>query len=89
MVQVSYKNIVVSILIKSGVLLPANEVQDQMASQVHSNNIYRRVNMSLLKLLSNIWEEGMLLSSSYEAIITQTPKPGKDITKNKITGQNH
>ena len=43
----------------------------------------------LLKLLQEIAEEGTLPISFYEAPITPIPKPDKDITKNKITGQYH
>ena len=35
----------------------------------------------LLKLFQNIAEGGTLLISFYEATITLTPKPGKDVTK--------
>ena len=35
----------------------------------------------LLKLFQEVAEEGTLLNSFYEAIITLTPKPDKDNTK--------
>ena len=41
----------------------------------------------LLKLFQNIAEGGTLSNSSYKATITLIPKPDKDDTKNKITGQ--
>ena len=43
----------------------------------------------LLKLFQKIAEEGKLPNSFYEATITLIPKPGKDATKKKTTGQYH
>ena len=43
----------------------------------------------LLKLFQIIVEEGTLPNSFYEATITLIPKPDKDATKKKITGQYH
>ena len=43
----------------------------------------------LLKVFQKIAEEGKLLNSSREATITLIPKPEKDATKKKTTGQYH
>ena len=43
----------------------------------------------LLKLFQKIAEEGTLPDSFYEATITLIPKPDKDVTKKKTTGQYH
>ena len=43
----------------------------------------------LLKLFQNVTEGGTLPNSFYEATITLIPKPEKDVTKKKTTGQYH
>ena len=43
----------------------------------------------LLKLSQKIAGDGKLQNSFYEATITLIPKPDKDVTKKKTTGQYH
>ena len=43
----------------------------------------------LLKVFQKVAGEGKLPNSFYEATITPKPKPDKDTTKKKFTGQDH
>ena len=43
----------------------------------------------LLKLFQNVAEGGTFPNSFYEATLTLIPKPDKDVTKKKTTGQYH
>ena len=43
----------------------------------------------ILKLFQNVVEGGTLPNSFYETTITLIPKPDKDVTKKKTTGQYH
>ena len=51
--------------------------------------VFREELMPILKLFQKIVVEGTLPNSFYEAIITLIPKPEKDNTKKKTTGQYH
>ena len=48
-----------------------------------------KANCILLKLFQKVAEEGKLPNSLYGATITLIPKPDKDATKKKTTGQYH
>ena len=50
---------------------------------------FREETSIFLKVFQKIAEEGKLANSFYEATINLIPKPDKDITKKKITGQYH
>ena len=61
-----------------------------MASWVNTTKKFRgALTPILLKVFQKIAEEGKLPNSFYEAIITLIPKPDKDATKKKTTGQYH
>ena len=50
---------------------------------------FREELMPVLKLFQKTAEEGTLPNSFYEVTITMIPKPDKDNTKKKTTGQYH
>ena len=61
-----------------------------MSSQVNFSQKFREdLTSILLKFFQKISEEGKWPNTFYEATITLIPKPDKDATKNKTTGQYH
>ena len=61
-----------------------------MASPVNCTKKFREeLTATLLKIFQKITEDGKLQNSFYEATITLIPKPNKNATKKKTTGQYH
>ena len=69
--------------------LPQNKspVSDGFTGKFYQT--FREELMHILKLFQKIAKERTFPSLFYEATVTLIPKPEKDITKKKITGQDH
>ena len=82
---------IISTEIESVILkLPTNKGPrpDDFTSQFYQT-FREELTPILPKLFQKIAEEGTLPNSFYEDTITLIPKPDKDTTKKKITGQYH
>ena len=66
-----------------------HELPDVQAGFIKGRGTSDQIVNILLKLFQKFAKEGTLPNSFYEATITLIPKPDKDDTKKKTTGQYH
>ena len=69
-------------------ILPTNHIAGSDGFIAKCYEAFRKdLTAIFLKLFPKTAQDGILPNYFYDATITLTPKPNKDITKNKIMGQ--